>query len=295
MLHRSRQSLSAPAQCRHGFTLIELSIVLVIIGLVIGGVFVGRDLIEAANMRALITQMEKYKTAVNVFRVKYGSLPGDISQEKAQSFGFTGHTNSFTSPSGNEDGFIDRCDETAGAWMGCENVLFWRDLSDANLIEGSFATAADDWVTSLDAATLPVYFPRSRGVNGYVLVVNYLTAGPGAWTGAEPRTNNFHFTGITAIAADGNATRTNPITPIMAYGIDRKLDDGISYEGIVRSWSIRATASNFFRPATFGPGGYPPDDPSLPIPNCLIDYIQYQYNLRPAQGNQPLCTISTRF
>ena len=46
-----------------GFTLIEMAIVLVVIGLVVGGGVVGRDLIKAAAMRAQITQIEKYNTA----------------------------------------------------------------------------------------------------------------------------------------------------------------------------------------------------------------------------------------
>ena len=50
---------------KSGFTLVELSIVLVIIGLIIGGVVVGRDLIDAATIRAQISQIEKYNTAVN--------------------------------------------------------------------------------------------------------------------------------------------------------------------------------------------------------------------------------------
>ncbi len=48
----------------HGFTLIELSIVLVIIGLIIGGVLVGKDLIKAAEIRATISQINKYNHAV---------------------------------------------------------------------------------------------------------------------------------------------------------------------------------------------------------------------------------------
>ena len=60
-----------------GFTLIELSIVLVIIGLLIGAVFVGRDLIHAAEIRSTISQIEKTKTAVASFKSKYNCLPGD--------------------------------------------------------------------------------------------------------------------------------------------------------------------------------------------------------------------------
>jgi prepilin-type N-terminal cleavage/methylation domain-containing protein len=71
-----------------GFTLIELSIVLVIIGLIVGGVLVGQDLIRAAAVRAQITQIEKYNTAANTFYGKYGYLPGDINGTAATQFGF---------------------------------------------------------------------------------------------------------------------------------------------------------------------------------------------------------------
>jgi prepilin-type N-terminal cleavage/methylation domain-containing protein len=46
-----------------GFTLIELSIVLVIIGLVVGGVLVGKDLIFAAQVRRAVSEAESFNTA----------------------------------------------------------------------------------------------------------------------------------------------------------------------------------------------------------------------------------------
>ena len=67
---------------RSGFTLVELSIVLVIIGLIAGGVLVGRDLIEAAAIRQQITQVERFKTAVQTFRTKYNGLPGDLESHR---------------------------------------------------------------------------------------------------------------------------------------------------------------------------------------------------------------------
>jgi prepilin-type N-terminal cleavage/methylation domain-containing protein len=69
-----------------GFTLIEMAIVIVIIGLLIGGVLVGRDMISAAEVRAQVLQIEKYNTAANVFREKYACLPGDC--KNATNFGF---------------------------------------------------------------------------------------------------------------------------------------------------------------------------------------------------------------
>src|SRR5580693_9186033 len=71
------QSPSSKSSLTAGFTLIELSIVLVIIGLIIGGVLVGQDLINAAQARAIITDIERFNTAANTFESKYGCLPGD--------------------------------------------------------------------------------------------------------------------------------------------------------------------------------------------------------------------------
>lgn len=64
---------------RFGFTLAELSIVLVIIGLVIGGVMVGQELVASAKNRAQISQIGDIETQINTFRVKYDCLPGDCA------------------------------------------------------------------------------------------------------------------------------------------------------------------------------------------------------------------------
>src|SRR6185369_14283711 len=60
-----------------GFTLIEMSIVLVIIGLVVGGVLAGQDLIRTTTLNAVVSEKTKLSIAVVTFRNKYGSLPGD--------------------------------------------------------------------------------------------------------------------------------------------------------------------------------------------------------------------------
>jgi prepilin-type N-terminal cleavage/methylation domain-containing protein len=65
---------------RQGFTLIDLSIVLVIIALIVAGVLIGKDMIEVASMRKQVGYVEKIKTATNTFRLKYGCLPGDCSR-----------------------------------------------------------------------------------------------------------------------------------------------------------------------------------------------------------------------
>lgn len=63
-----------------GFTLVELSFVLVIVGLIIGGITTGKALITASELRAFGSDLEQTKTAFNTFRQKYNCLPGDCTR-----------------------------------------------------------------------------------------------------------------------------------------------------------------------------------------------------------------------
>lgn len=71
---------------RHGFTLIELSIALVIIGLIVGGILAGNDLVRAAQVRSMVKELNSIQTAVNIFKGKYNCLPGDC-KNATQFFG----------------------------------------------------------------------------------------------------------------------------------------------------------------------------------------------------------------
>ncbi len=88
---------------QHAFTLVELSIVLVIIGLIVGGVLVGKDMIANAEMRAQIKQIDEINTAVLTFKSKYSCLPGDC--KNATSF-FTDTVQPGKVSNGNGDGRI---------------------------------------------------------------------------------------------------------------------------------------------------------------------------------------------
>jgi prepilin-type N-terminal cleavage/methylation domain-containing protein len=112
-----------------GFTLIELSIVLVIIGLITGGVLVGRDLIFAAQVRQQISQIESLDVATNAFKLKYNAIPGDISNAVALNLGTAGDAGD----NGNGNGQLD-----VGAGSVLETHRFWHHLSRSNLINGTY-------------------------------------------------------------------------------------------------------------------------------------------------------------
>ncbi|MCE2926590.1 MAG: type II secretion system GspH family protein [Rickettsiales bacterium] len=112
-----------------GFTLVELSIVLVIIGLITGGVLVGRDLIFAAQVRQQISQIESLDVATNTFKLKYNAIPGDIKNASELNLGTAGGPGD----NGNGNGQLD-----VGAGSVLETHRFWHHLSRSNLINGTY-------------------------------------------------------------------------------------------------------------------------------------------------------------
>lgn len=62
-----------------GFTLVELSIVIVIIGLIVAGVTAGQSLVKQAQMRSIITEAQQISAAANAFKLQFDGVPGDIT------------------------------------------------------------------------------------------------------------------------------------------------------------------------------------------------------------------------
>ena len=220
-----------------GFTLIELSIVLVIIGLIVGGVLVGQDLIKAAEVRAQISQIEKYQTAVNTFRTKYNNeLPGDMPAADAVMFGLSPSVASRTwagVTNGNGDGVLQAINSTMTTPVGGEFYLFWQDLLGAGLISDSFMPVTDG------GSAIPCYLtggfcavPAKITGNGvYAYGGGGNDGGTGAW--ASTGVNYFGVSIPVAYTGAGNCSSNPGLTVSQAYAIDKKMDDGLPTSGNV--------------------------------------------------------------
>lgn len=135
--------LPAPARMA-AFTLIELSIILVIIGLLVGGVLVGQDMIRAAEIRALKNELHDLSLAVQTFKLKYNCYPGDCDNATS----FFGKNSTLCNSHTGQPGSPGTCNGNGNNMLFTEGTssdgfYFWQHLTLANLVkypynDGSF-------------------------------------------------------------------------------------------------------------------------------------------------------------
>jgi prepilin-type N-terminal cleavage/methylation domain-containing protein len=111
-----------------GFTLVEIAIVLFIVGLLLGGVLKGQELIRAARVNNIAAQLDEVKVAYLGFLDRYRTYPGDMptAQATVQIPGTGSVGCAAVGTCGN--GRIDPN----------ENILVWYHLSRAGFISGSY-------------------------------------------------------------------------------------------------------------------------------------------------------------
>jgi prepilin-type N-terminal cleavage/methylation domain-containing protein len=206
-----------------GFTLVEIAIVLVIIGLLLGGVLKGQELIASARVRNLIALQDGSKAAFYGFQDRYRALPGDYSSAST-------NINCPVNPclNGNGNGRVEISANPVNGSVVPEYLLAWTHLAAAGFINGSFQMQAAD--TSATAANSP---SSPYGV--------YLELAYDGWYGVNQ--SGFTMTGSGPNPARHTFKTGNGVPVEIAAEVDRKIDDGRPYSGSFQ-FSIYAPGSN---------------------------------------------------
>jgi prepilin-type N-terminal cleavage/methylation domain-containing protein len=224
-LQRTASRAPADRGSEQGFTLVELAIVLVIIGLIIGGILKGQELIASARMKSTMTDIDAIRAATATFQDKYGGLPGDYFEGQAQ----LGTPNAVTWTTPACDNANQRCDGDGlieGNGITNETLLFWQHLALGDMISGIEVAAAP-------STSIGVGLP-SAAIGGGVALQNQNIGG---------RTTHWLRLGTGANLTTGVATG------LQADTIDSKIDDGRPATGSVRTTTAACINAGDYNPS----------------------------------------------
>lgn len=191
------------------FSLVEMSIVIVILGIIAAGIMGGKNLLESAKTRSIIAEFSQYKVAINSFSAKYESLPGDFGDAVSYWGTLSGNN-----ANGDNDGKIEF---KVGSVY--EAYHAWQHLAFADMVNVAFLGTQ-----TTSAAVLDQDVPMSKTGGGFFLEwgvfglgeANAIVLGAPKATSAAP------------ILVNG------VLTPSQALSLDVKMDDGAPAKGSVR-------------------------------------------------------------
>ena len=205
-----------------GFTLVEVSIVLVIIGLMLGGMLKGQELIDNAKVKNLAADFRNVPVLIYAYQDKYRAIPGDDSSVDLRITGATKASTPATCGGGSAsclgNGQLD------GAWNSStasdETFLFWQHVRLAGLTAGSTDTSAS------------AYLPRHAGGGLFGI-----EGGNGHLIKDATANATTYLAGSYIACAQGVAGK-------LAKQLDITLDDGNPQSGNVRVISDNHTRGN---------------------------------------------------
>tara|TARA_R110000772_G_scaffold46429_6_gene105987 strand:- start:1641 stop:2348 length:708 start_codon:yes stop_codon:yes gene_type:complete len=190
------------SRSQSGFTLIEIAIVLVIIGLLLGGVLQGQQLIENSRVRSATNTLNGIAAAAFSYQDRYGRMPGDDGPALANLTARGGAWGSIPATAfGNSDGILTATAANTFTGAAAEGAYFFTHLRAAGFITGDATTAAGS------AAILP-----SNPFGGVVGI-----------TGATIFTN-----------MNGNKLCMSNVPGSAGIALDTQLDDGAANTGRFR-------------------------------------------------------------
>ncbi|MFP4312897.1 MAG: type II secretion system protein [Alphaproteobacteria bacterium] len=208
-----------------GFTLVELAVVMIIVGLLIGGILKGQELITNAQVAATIAQAKGIDAAVSTFRDSYRAIPGDMANANTR---LADCTAAPCSTNGNGDGRISTAATPstpiapdAIITAGTEASNFFVHLATADLISG---------VQNANNVNFGEGLPETSIGGGYT--VGFHASGT---LGQNTNARGGHYLAIRDTAGTAPTAGLGVLTAAQASRIDTKMDDGDPTSGSVFS------------------------------------------------------------
>lgn len=228
-----------------GFTLLEISIVLVIIALIVGGVLVGQDLLESSKFRRLQSDVKQLESQMYVFKNRYNSLPGDLSN----AVGVLGST----TENGDGSGDINSWPKAGHTGEAC---LFGEHLSLAGIIKNSLDCDVRSYRSPSSLSAVQSEFGShiipAQSTNGVCPGCTHLQL-------------FFMLQDITSISILGGV---GILRADQMQLLDNKFDDGISNSGIWRASRDVGSGNKCKGPANNYRNPSEPDSKS-----CVLSYL----------------------
>lgn len=233
---------------KRAFTLVELAIVIVIIGLLVGGVLSGQELIKQAKIRGHIKKLTQVDGAIHTFYAKYNFIPGDMPTIYSQKF--------FGLNGGNGDGQLcshSICANGATGTSVSDGQYSWFHLHASKIMSLQLPNGDPFITSSPGVSAISRYYARFRedrgGGSGYdAFGVMMLHTGDFAFVYhgfPEPRGSDNKTNNITITSVPSGVQTYGAFTPEETRVIDEKLDDGNALSGkLLGPWGNNASASS---------------------------------------------------
>jgi prepilin-type N-terminal cleavage/methylation domain-containing protein len=218
---------------KSAFSLIELSIVLIIIGLLIAGITGGASLVSSSTLRAVMGEARGYSVGVNSFYAQFNGLPGDYNTSVLPTSGILSGT--YTNTSANGNGIIEYNTAPGEGTGAIYNLVGTKIIDPTSLFPSSATQGMMTFVTSVSTAlTVGTHIPTSKSKGAGWVFDNVPTTAYSGTTGQNVVVlTNGSAAGaalpLVAASGAGNGTVNNAIAslvPADLLSIDTKLDDG---------------------------------------------------------------------
>lgn len=194
-----------------GFTLIELSVVIVIIELIVASIVAGQSLVKQAQIRNAVADAQKYQTAAQAFRLQYGYLPGDLPNAYDYWGAGAGNCTDALATAGGTG-----CNGNGDTWWDDEGEHFWQHLSLAGIWENNLTGVREAGSRVRADIDNPRFYKEGNIANPVLSI------------GAMGFTNV--MLGV-ATRNDLSSQNVGIWTPATNQLVDNKIDDGVANSG----------------------------------------------------------------